>query len=73
MKTIEISDLEKGQDISIYLINGEVIRGIFQFIDNSEDEYFMVLKAIDSSCIWGLSFNIKLIFKIIISDSHENN
>ena len=65
-RTKKFSDLEKGQDVTLFLRNGEVVRGIFQFIDGDEFDGEVVLKAIGNDKTPMLGWNIKWIsnFKI---------
>jgi hypothetical protein len=71
-KQIKISELQKGQHIDLYLKNGEIITGIFQFIDGDEFEGDIVLKPIktDSQSPM-LGWKIRVISKIYLEN--ENN
>ena len=68
MKTVDFSKLEKGQNITLCLRNGEEWHGIFQFIDGDEFDGDVVLKPIDpDSNAPCLGWKIPHISKIIIN------
>ncbi len=69
MKRVKINNLEKGQDVTLFLKSGELIRGIFQFIDGDEydDDSNVVLKPLNPDSSNMLGWKIKHIHKAIIN------
>ena len=62
MKTVKINELKEGQDITLFLRNGEKMRGVFQFIDGDD----VVLKPLNPNskapCLgWKMAWISKIV------------
>jgi hypothetical protein len=72
MKTQEVLEsLVKGDEVTIHLKNGEVMTGLFQFIDGDEFDGDIVLKALGSEKTPMLGWKICWINKIFVEPKNK--